>query len=56
MVPAIWFPAGCCACCGTVLGPVTKSERNPLLSETEPYDGNWLNSNPSLVYQNNTFQ
>jgi len=37
------------------LGAVTKSKHNPLLSEQEPYDGNWLNSNPSIVYQNGTF-
>jgi hypothetical protein len=37
------------------LGVVTKSTHNPLLSEEEPWDGNWLNSNPSVVYRDGVF-
>ena len=37
------------------LGPVSKSPANPLLSEDKPWDGNWLNSNPSVVFNNGTF-
>ena len=37
------------------LGAVTKSPHNPLLSEDEPHDGNWLNTNPSIVWRNGTF-
>ena len=37
------------------LGNVTKSKHNPLLSETMPWDGNWLNSNPSIIHKDGVF-
>ena len=38
------------------LGPVAKSAKNPLITEDQPWDGAWLNSNPSIVYRAGIFQ
>ena len=36
----------------TVVGQVTKSSKNPLLSEQEPWDGNWLNGRSKIPLSN----
>lgn len=38
-----------------VLGPVSKSNRNPLMSEDELWEAAWWNTNPSLFFRDGTF-
>ena len=37
------------------LGPVHKSEANPLLREDRRWEGSWKNTNPSVVYKDGLF-
>jgi hypothetical protein len=37
------------------LGPITKSPKNPLMAEEEPWEAAWWNTNPSLFYKDGAF-
>jgi hypothetical protein len=37
------------------LGPVRKSDANPLLREDQQWEGSWKNTNPSVVYKDGVF-